>query len=140
MLGLFTLPCLFHLLSLSKIPTMLSCKTSSISVEIHQDWVTTLGSNREQAARMDQVWEGTAVPASKGRKELVGTLIRKAAAMMPPAQEQLLAWLDKANNLKHSLDGPFRPFTILMSLIWTFPNSFLTFLLCGAQGCIQDLR
>lgn len=140
MLGLSTLPHLFHLLSPSKFPTMLICKTSSSSVEIHQDWVTTLGFNREQAARMDQVWEGTALPASKGKKTPVGTLIRKTVAVVPPAQEQLLIWLNKANNLNHSLYGSFRPFTTLMSLIWTFSNSFITSLHCGAQKGIPDLR
>lgn len=55
---------------------------------------------------MDPVWGGTALPASKGGKKPVGTLIRKAAAMIPPAQEQLLAWLNKASNVNHSLYGP----------------------------------
>lgn len=91
-------PCTSSLVppSPSKLPAASSCKTASSSAETHPAWVTTPGLQQGARSRersglccSQQAWGGTALPASTGRTKNVGTLITKAAAMLPPAHEQL---------------------------------------------------
>lgn len=95
MLGLSTLPRLFHLLFL--LPNSPRLQAVSSSAEIHPDSVTTLGLQQGKISRersglccSQQAWGGTALPALKGRTKNVGTVITKSSAMLPPALEQLL--------------------------------------------------